>query len=182
MDYRERILSTIRGQPVDHIPWAPRWELWFNAARLTGRLPEKYRGWHIFDVTRDLGMGIKAYHRDAWREVLHGVEVRETQKGAETLIEYDTPVGTASVVWNHPAELASQGVRALRSKYLVSGPQDYGPVLYMLEHTEIIPQHEELQAKLDLVGRDGCTLVHTGHCPARCSLEILPSSQLLSRT
>jgi uroporphyrinogen-III decarboxylase len=170
MDYRERILSTIRGQPVDHIPWAPRWGLWFNAARLKGRLPEKYRGWHIFDVTRDLGMGIKAYHRDAWREVLHGVEVRETRKGAEILIEYDTPVGTASVVWNHPAELASQGVRALRSKYLVSGPQDYGPVLYMLEHTEVVPQHEKLKAKLDLVGSDGCTLVHTGHCPASTAM------------
>ncbi len=170
MNYRERILSTIRGQPVDHIPWAPRWELWFNAAQRDGRLPEKYRGWHIYDVTRDLGIGIKSHFRDAWRQVLHDVEVREIQKGHETLVEYVTPVGTASMVWKRTAELEAQAVRGLRTKYLISGPQDYGPVLFMLEHTEIIPQHEKLQAELDLIGNDGCALVHTGHCPASSAM------------
>ena len=141
MNYRERILATIRGEEVDHIPWAPRWELWYDAARRDGRLPEKYRDWHIYDIARDLGMGIKTHYRTAWREVLHNVEVREHQKGYETLIEYVTPVGTVSTVWKSSSELEAQGVRALRIRYPVKKPEDYGPVLYMLEHTEIVPEH-----------------------------------------
>ena len=170
MNYRQRILATIRGEEVDHIPWAPRWELWYDAARRDGRLPEKYRDWHIYDIARDLGMGIKTHYRTAWREVLHNVEVREHQKGYETLIEYVTPVGTVSTVWKSSSELEAQGVRALRIRYPVKKPEDYGPVLYMLEHTEIIPQHEELQAELDRIGNDGYALVLTGNCPASTAM------------
>ena len=59
MNYRERIYAAIRGLPVDHLPWAPRWELFYNAALLDGRMPDRYKDWSFFDVTRDLGMGIK---------------------------------------------------------------------------------------------------------------------------
>jgi len=166
MNYRERILATIRGEPVDHVPWAPRWELWYNAAVRDGRLPEKYQGWHIYDIARDLGMGIKAHYKYIWREVLHDVEVIETQKGDETLIEYVTPVGTVTTIWRRTPELEMQGVQGLRTKYLIQRPEDYGPVLFMLEHTEIIPEYEKFLAELKLIGDDGCTLVHTGHCPA----------------
>lgn len=59
MTHRERIWAAIRREPMDRIPWASRWELWYQAARLDGRLPEKYRGASFFHPTRALGMGIK---------------------------------------------------------------------------------------------------------------------------
>jgi hypothetical protein len=73
-------------------------------------------------------------------------------------------------VWKRPRELEAQGVRGLRTKYLVSERQDYGPVLFMLEHTEIIPQHEKLRAEVEQIGNDGLALVHSGHCPASTAM------------
>jgi len=44
---------------VDHIPRAPRWDLWYDTALENGWLPEKWRAWNMFDIARDIGMGIK---------------------------------------------------------------------------------------------------------------------------
>ena len=166
MNHRERILRVIRGERVDHVPWAPRWDLWYGAACADGRLPERYRGWHIFDVARDLNMGIKAHFKGAWRSVLHDIEIREFSKGDETRVEYDTPLGTLSTVWRQTPEMAAQGVPGLRIKYPITCAADYGPAKFLLEKMEIIPQHDQIRAQLDLIGNDGCLLVHTGHCPA----------------
>src|SRR5512135_1606087 len=121
LTYRQRILAALRGEPVDFLPWAPRWELFFDAARLDGRLPEKYRGWDIFDVTRDLGMGIKGNRGPLFRLDLTGVEVRERRSGSDTITEYDTPHGTVRTVFRLTPELESEGVRGLEMEYLIKG-------------------------------------------------------------
>jgi len=80
---RQRISAALHFQPVDSIPWAPRWELWFSAASRDGRLPERYRGWAMWDVACDLGMGIKSYGVRPYIEVRTGVDVSERQVGVD---------------------------------------------------------------------------------------------------
>ena len=165
MNYRERILAALRGEPVDFIPWAPRWELLFDAATRDGRLPEKYRGWDIFDVTRDLGMGIKGNRAPLFRLEMTGVEVRNRQDGMDTITEVDTPYGTVRMVFRMTEELQSEGVRGLEMEYFIKGRQDYDPVYYMLEHTKVVPTYEEYEAYARKIGEDGLAFPQVGPCP-----------------
>jgi hypothetical protein len=50
MNHRERMLATIRGEPTDQIPWAPRMDLWYIAQRARGTLPEKFAGLNTVEI------------------------------------------------------------------------------------------------------------------------------------
>jgi len=166
MTHRERIWAAIRGEPMDRIPWAPRWELWYEAARLDGRLPERYRETSFFDVTRALGMGIKGNRGSLYRAELRGVEVRVRTKGSETLTEYETPVGTVSTRFHVTPDLERQAVRGLELGHMIEQGEDYGPVLFMVEHTELLPTPEEFLAYEESIGEDGVAMAQSGDCPA----------------
>lgn len=165
MNYRERIHAALRGQPVDHIPWAPRWELFLNAARADGRLPEKYEGWDIFDITRDLGMGIKANNAPAFKIVIEGVETRVETDGSDTITHYDTPFGSIRSVFRITPELQEEGVRGLEMEYLIKGRDDYEPVYYLLEHTKVVETPDALEEYERRVGADGFSYIPAGPCP-----------------
>jgi uroporphyrinogen-III decarboxylase len=165
MTHRERIWAAIRGEPMDRIPWVPRWELWYEAAKSDGRLPETYRDRSFFDVTRDLRMGIKGNRGPLHRSEIRDVTVRVRTKGDETLTEYDTPVGTVSTRFRITPDLERQGVRGLELGHMIERREDYGPVLFMVEHTHIVPAHEEFLAYEEAVGEDGVAMAESGDSP-----------------
>jgi hypothetical protein len=165
MTYRERIWAAIRGEPMDRIPWAPRWELWYEAAMRDGRLPERYRSRSFLDLTRDLGMGIKGNRGPLYRSELCDVEVRERTKGDETLTEYETPVGTVSTRFRITPDLEQQGVRGLELGHMIVQREDYGPVLFMVEHTKLTPIPEEFLAYEEYIDDDGVAMAESGDCP-----------------
>jgi hypothetical protein len=58
MNHRSDALSAIRGNIPSHIPYAPRFDLWFNAHEHRGTLPPEYAGCATpLDVSRLLGVG-----------------------------------------------------------------------------------------------------------------------------
>ncbi|MHB0875854.1 MAG: uroporphyrinogen decarboxylase family protein [Anaerolineae bacterium] len=166
MTNRERILAALRFGVVDAVPWAPRWELWFNAASRDGRLPERYRGWPIHDVARDLGMGIKGYGLKPFAEDTGCVPARRWLDGDDSVLEYATPFGTLTQVTRNTAELAAAGVRGRVMKEFISDRADYDAAMYVVEHTRLVPRHEQVAADLAGIGDDGVGLAFLGHAPA----------------
>lgn len=166
MTGRERILAALRWQPVDTVPWAPRWELWFNAASRDGRLPERYQGWHMYDVARDLGMSLKGYGVRPFREEVVGLELHSVAHGDEVLRRYDTPFGTLTQVERRTEELVHAGVRGRVMKEWITSEADYAAALHLVEHTRIVDQHREVEAELRLLGDDGVLLAFLRHAPA----------------
>ena len=59
MTIKERLLATIQGKPVDQLPYLPRLDIWYNARKLRGTLPDKYKNATLKELTEDLGLG---YH------------------------------------------------------------------------------------------------------------------------
>ncbi len=165
MTLQERIWAAIQGSPMDQIPWAPRWDLWFGAAKKDGRLPRKYDGWNFLDITRDLGMGIKGNRGPLYRSEMRGVEVRTQTKGNETFTEYETPVGTVTTRFLTSSVLEQQGVGGLEQNHKIESRQDYGPVLYMIEHTELTPTHEEFVDYEASIGEDGLAMANAHDSP-----------------
>ena len=60
MTFRERMLATLRGQPTDLIPWAPRMDLWCIANRERGTLPASFEGLDTAGIARVLGVACHA--------------------------------------------------------------------------------------------------------------------------
>ncbi len=165
MSVRQRILATLRGEPVDRIAWAPRWELWFNAARAEGRLPAEWQGLGIHDCARRLGWGLKG-REPVFREEMEGVEVRIETQGEFTRTEWITPVGTISEERRITPELAAMDVAGRITKPFVQEPADYGPAIYAVEHTRVVPTYDEFAAADAAIGEDGITLAMVGTSPA----------------
>ena len=165
MTHKERMLATLRGEPTDMIPWAPRLDLWYNAHRRAGTLPTKYRHASLEEITDDLGFGFHAIvphfkdlrdplddaHRalgiyNLWpmpyATKLEEVEVRVEEEGDETHVEYRTPVGTitTTVLYNESMRQAGISITHI-SEYAIKDSKDYAALRYLFENAVIVPNY-----------------------------------------
>ena len=53
--HKERILAAARGESVDRIPFVPRLDIWYNANKYAGTLPEAYEDSSMDDIARSQG-------------------------------------------------------------------------------------------------------------------------------
>ena len=58
MNHHDRALAAMSGQPVDHIPFIARMDLWYSFHNNQGSLPHPYENASLWDIQRDLGIGI----------------------------------------------------------------------------------------------------------------------------
>ncbi len=176
MTHRQRLLAVLERRAPDRLPWYPRLEIWHEANRRGGTLPERYRDIPLREIYRRLDMGIQG--RDmAWRRIcrteLRQVEVRRTEDGNDVRTEYVTPAGTVSKLERQSEELRKKGIIGLEVEHLIKGPDDYAPVEFIFEHTDIIPTYDEyLQYEADL-GEDGLPFPYIGQDPMNAILQEL---------
>jgi hypothetical protein len=166
MTHRQRLEAVLDRRRPDRLPWFPRLELWYQAHRLRGDLPEKYRGWTLRQIEKDLGMGTPAREGRVCRTELRGVEVRSEERNGEILTEYCTPRGVVSTLHRGSRTLEQGGIAArMQVGHLIRGPEDYPAVEYLIEHTEILPAYEDYLAYDAEIGEDGLPMVHAGQEP-----------------
>ncbi len=114
MTHKERMLSVLKGEATDFIPWAPRLDLWYSANKRAGTLPSRYRNASLRDITDNLDFGYHAIiphfkdlreptddlHRalgiyNLWTMPyatrLRNVNVTAETKGDNTHVTYSTP-------------------------------------------------------------------------------------------
>jgi uroporphyrinogen-III decarboxylase len=163
MNHRQRILATLHGQWADRLPWAPRIDLWYDAHAQMGTLPEKYAGWGMYDILRDMGVALYNNLEHICSTRLHGVEVVVKTRGYETRTEYRTPVGTVSTVLKSTPDLERMGIRPYDSEHMIKGLDDYPVVEYIIEHTELVPEHDKISALMKEFGGDGVMLASMGY-------------------
>ena len=60
MDFKRVMLSTIKGEPTEVLPFVPRLDLWYKANKRNGTLPDKYRNATLMEISDDLGIGYHA--------------------------------------------------------------------------------------------------------------------------
>lgn len=55
MNHRDSALAVMRGEPVDHIQFIARMDLWYSFHRNRGTLPKPYERADLWDIRRDMG-------------------------------------------------------------------------------------------------------------------------------
>ena len=178
MTHRERMLATIRGEPTDRIPWAPRMDLWYIAQRARGTLPEQFVGLNTVEIAevldvachavgadftipggRDVslrGLGIDNHQDYPYRVELRDlpIEFNDDGENLQTLIR--TPAGEVFTHLYRTTQMAREGISLPFVKsYAIESVDDFEAVAQILEHLEVIPTPEAYAAFKQRIGERG---------------------------
>jgi uroporphyrinogen-III decarboxylase len=164
MNNRERMLAIMAGEPPDRIPWIPRPEIWYQAHKRQGTLPQDFQGLSLQEVRHQLGMGTW-HNMPIYRTELRDVETHIQQHGRDTVTEYVTPRGTVSTRYRESEHLEEHGMIGQTVEKMIKGPEDYAVVEYLIQHTEIIPEYDAFRAQEEAIGDDGYPMVYSAMDP-----------------
>lgn len=163
MTHHDRLLATIRGEPTDQVPWAPRMDLWCIAQRERGTLPPAFKGRNTAEIADVLDVACHAVRADYTlaREpadlVLRGlgvenhpdypcrVELRdlplEVQRDGETFrTRIRTRAGEVTTVLQHTAAMKQDGISLpFVKEFAIRSAADFAAVAEVYEHLEVIP-------------------------------------------
>lgn len=168
MTHRQRAIAAIRGQKPDRIPFIGRMDLWHAYNYNRGTLPEKYRGWSLWDVQRDLGIGIfgfGAWSTSFYKLVYKGIEVRHTSTASEQIVEYVTPYGTLRSRNVLAEDIKDADVTGAQVEHHFKDESDYDALQYLFEHTEAVENYDEYAKVVTGIGEDGLALPYSGWLP-----------------
>jgi uroporphyrinogen-III decarboxylase len=169
MTHKQRIIAAARKQPVDKLPFGARIDLWYNYHSAHGTLPEKYKGWSMVDVNRDLGAGTQLRVQEPWKEEHHNMEVVVKKQPPFTTTEYRTPKGIISEKIKFDPR---QGVNVKQQvEYLFKNEKDYPALEYVIEHTTLVPDYKKYHELEALAGEDGVVTAGKARSPMQMIMQ-----------
>jgi hypothetical protein len=140
MSHRTDALAAMRGEKPVHIPFIGRMNLWYNYHSTHGTLPERYQGWELWDIQRDLNIGLFGFGvwtASFFKKVHRGIEVKRTSRGNEHIVEYVTPYGTLRTRSEVTDLLKGTVDTAADTERIFKDEKDYDALQYLIEHTDI---------------------------------------------
>jgi len=183
MTHREQMLATIRGQPTDQIPWAPRMDLWYIAQRARGTLPAEFAGLDIvgiaevldvacravggdFTVTGSheislLGLGLDNHPDYPFRVEVRGLPVDFIDDGENVRTRIQTQAGEVFTHLYRDAKMTQNGISLPFVKaYAINSVDDFEAVAQVFDHLEVIPTPEAYAGFRQHVGDYGLAVAH----------------------
>jgi len=204
MTDRDRMLAAMRGEAVDRIPWVPRMEFWYRARRRQGSLPAELRSLSLLEITERMGIGHYAVIPDftdcpgdldmidrglgifrlpvlTYQAHLEGVERKVTLRQNETIVEYETPVGSLRTAMIFTEEMLDAGASVpWTSEHAVREPKDFDILSYIFSRIRVAPQSEGYLALRQQVGSRGLVIGYVSGtaCPMQHIMkELMPLDQ-----
>ena len=190
MNHKERLTKTIRGEMVDILPYGPRLDLWYNANKRAGTLPEKYKHHTIDEIYKAEGWPqhktVPAYlAADKPEDIYHraiglyhlkefvigfefhsDVEIEVNQESGDdeemTHVVYRTPVGVVEVRHGQTEAMKASGASITWVKEnAIKGPQDYKVLAHIFGNMKLSPRYEQYTAWKETVGEEGIAVANT---------------------
>ncbi len=188
MTKKERILTAMRGEMPDMLPYIPRFDLWYNSNSYRGTLPKRHQGrtadeiaraegWALHKVIPELlevvdpqenvtrGIGLYSLKENGYRISFSPnvrLEVQKTRQGdAETTrVEYHTPKGVVSTREVINEEMRNAGVSITWvQEHAVKRPEDYEIWAYIFENITVAPDYDRYRAWQQRIGDDGVAVM-----------------------
>ncbi|MFC1934319.1 uroporphyrinogen decarboxylase family protein [Chloroflexota bacterium] len=166
MTNRERILAILEGRSPDRIPWIPRMEIWYDAHKNQGTLPDRFKNMSLREAEKALRLGTPARRARVYRTEYRNLDVIISDEGLTTITEYITPKGVVRFRETMSEREAHLGVKVKVTKeYPLKSAEDYDVWMYIVENTVYVPTYEEYETYDREIGNDGLPLVSAGDCP-----------------
>lgn len=169
MNHRQRALAAMLGEPVDHIPFIARMDLWYSYHRNTGTLPHPYEKATLWEMQRDMGVGIFGF--GAWdvpfyRLQYEGVDINVAEEQGDTVTRYGTPYGVLTMRESMSDDLKEAAGAGARVEFPFKSSADYDALQFLLDHGRVVENVEEYGRFVDGIGDDGVALAFAGWLPA----------------
>jgi corrinoid protein of di/trimethylamine methyltransferase len=188
MTPKERILTAMRGETPDTMPYTPRFDLWYNSNSYRGTLPKRHQGrtadeiaraegWALHKVIPELlevvdpqenatrGIGLYSLKENGYKvnfsPNVH-MEIKKTRQGDEeaTLVEYHTPKGVVSTkeVTNEEMRKAGASITWVQ-EHGIKRLEDYEIWAYIFENITVTADYERYRAWQQRIGEDGVAVM-----------------------
>ena len=166
MNHKKLILSTLRGEATEALPFIPRLDLWYTVNKMNGTLPDGFKNASLRDITDelelgyhaviplfrdfanenddiDIGLGIYRFKAVPYRVELHNVERKVTRRSnGLTEVEYATPKGKIKTGVVYDETMRKSGASLPFTKeYAVKGIKDFDALAYIFENAEVNPDY-----------------------------------------
>jgi uroporphyrinogen-III decarboxylase len=180
MTNRERILSAMRGEAVDRIPWAPRMDLWYISNRAKGTLPEGFDGLNMVEIAKKLNVACHAVRADftlprppekylwlrgfgldmhpdyPFRIEIDDLPVKFEQMSEQYTTTIETSAGEVTSQVEHTAEMIRNGISLPFIKsYPIQSLEDLDAVGEVFDHLKVNPTPEAYTMFHQRVGDQG---------------------------
>ncbi len=168
-NHRDLALAAMRGEAVDRVPFSARMDLWYSYHRNCGTLPAPYEHAELWDIQRDLDIGIfgfGAWDISFYKSQFADVEIDTSTKYGETVTYIVTPYGELSSVDVMSEEMMDAAGTAARTVFPFKSPADYDALEYLFDHTKITENYDVYGRFVESIGTDGIALPFSGHLPA----------------
>jgi hypothetical protein len=189
MAHKTDVLKTIRGVFPGKLPYAPRFDIWFNAHQYRGTLPKEFTGcanpleaarkigvgghMAVPDLIRtenpeqmdDRGIGIYNIPQVPYRIHLRKFERRVEKDGFTTKVTYRTPKGAVRVGYEMTEDMKRSGTTiSWITEHAIKSGEDYAPLIFLFENLEVKPKYDGMQSMIDSAGEDA-VVVATASMP-----------------
>jgi hypothetical protein len=161
MTNRERILTILRRQRPDRVPWCGDLDYWYHAAQTAGKLPDKYRGDGYFQLNRDLGVGFYLQGFFPFTQHTPNVTFSEARDGDRIIRTMHTPRGDLTEVQQYLPTSFSTGY----VKHFVEQPADLPAFRFYLSDIRFTPAYAEAERRKAIIGDNGVVLCYTPRSP-----------------
>ncbi len=155
MTHKQRVFAAIKKEPIDRLPFGARIDLWYNYHAMNGTLPEKYRGWSMVDINKDLGAGTQFRLHKVWKEEYRDLEVNIIDEPPYTTYNFNTPHG--KIGYKIYLNKDEGTISAYIVEHLFKSADDYKAIEYLIRHEDILPDYEEYN-RLDEMGGEDATI------------------------
>jgi len=170
MNHRDLALAAMRGEPVDHVPFIARMDLWYGYQQQHGLLPAQYGKASLWDFQRDIGVGIFGHGVDCppfYRVEYRGAEITRDTTDGYTITRFATPHGTLTCRDRMTAELQGAATTEARTEFAFKGPEDYDALQYLLDHARIVEDLDTCGRYVASIGTDGLAVPSVRRLPAQ---------------
>jgi corrinoid protein of di/trimethylamine methyltransferase len=188
MTRKERILTAMRGETPDMLPYTPRFDLWYNSNAYRGTLPKRHQGrsadeiaraegWALHKVIPELlevvdpqenvtrGIGLYSLKENGYRINFSPnvtLNVQKSRRGDDeaTRVEYHTPKGVVSTKEVINEEMRNAGVSITWvQEHGIKRPEDYEIWAYIFENITVTPDYDRYRAWQQRIGEDGVAVM-----------------------
>lgn len=178
MTHRERMLSAIRGEPTDRIPWAPRMDLWSIAQRARKTLSARFRDKNTVQIAEELdvachavgadftisggrdislrGLGLDNHADYPYRVELRRLPIESHDDGQHLITRIQTPAGEILTHLYRTEQMLADGISLPFVKhYPLNAPEDLKALGIIFDHIEVIPTPEAYKTFQTRIGDRG---------------------------
>jgi hypothetical protein len=162
MEMRDRVLSVLKREKPDRVPWFGDLDYWATALIGRGQKPADFKTSQAYiDWHRDLGVGFYLQGYFPFKTIVENCGIKDWNEGNRRYHEIETPKGTLRECWTWIPDSFTEGP----TEHLIKSVDDLPAYQYIHENTRYEPDYEFAYRRLEQIGDMGLFLAYLPKSP-----------------